>query len=55
MIEYRGVQLAEFDLDATLARHPQLVLVDEFAHTNAPESRHPKRYQDVLELLDCRH
>ena len=51
-IEYRGLLLSEFDLDAALARHPQLVLVDEFAHTNAPGSRHPKRYQDVLELLD---
>ncbi len=51
-VEYRGIQLNEFDLDATLARRPQLVLVDEFAHNNAPESRHPKRYQDVLELLD---
>ncbi|MBI5385822.1 MAG: sensor histidine kinase KdpD [Verrucomicrobia bacterium] len=52
-LEYRGVQLTEFDLDATLARRPQLVLVDEFAHTNAPGSRHPKRCQDVLELLDA--
>ena len=52
-VEYRGLQLEEFDLDAALARRPQLVLVDEFAHTNAPESRHPKRYQDVLELLDA--
>lgn len=49
--EYRGVQTTEMDLDAILARHPQLVLVDEFAHTNCPNSRHPKRYQDVLELL----
>jgi len=52
-VEYRGILLSEFDLDATLARKPQLALVDEFAHTNAPESRHPKRYQDVLELLDA--
>ena len=51
--EYRGVQLAEFDLDGALSRRPQLVLVDEFAHTNAPESRHPKRWQDVMELLDA--
>jgi two-component system sensor histidine kinase KdpD len=51
-IEYRGVSLAEMDLDKVLARHPQLALVDEFAHTNAPGARHPKRYQDVLELLD---
>ncbi len=53
LVEYKGVTLSEFDLDATLARHPQLVLVDEFAHTNAPESRHPKRWQDVVELLDA--
>jgi two-component system sensor histidine kinase KdpD len=52
-VEYKGVKLSEFDLDATLARHPELVLVDEFAHTNAPESRHPKRWQDVMELLDA--
>jgi two-component system sensor histidine kinase KdpD len=52
-IEYRGMQLSEFDLDAALARKPKLILVDEFAHSNAPESRHPKRYQDVLELLDA--
>lgn len=50
-IHYRGVALAELDLDAVLARHPQLALVDELAHTNAPGSRHPKRFQDVLELL----
>ncbi len=49
--EYRGVTLTEMDLDAVLAKCPQLALVDEFAHTNAPGSRHPKRYQDVLELL----
>jgi two-component system sensor histidine kinase KdpD len=53
MVAYRGIQLGEFDLDAALARKPKLILVDEFAHTNAPESRHPKRYQDVLELLDA--
>lgn len=52
-LDYRGVPLTEMDLDAVLARRPQLVLVDEFAHTNAPGSRHPKRYQDVLELLDA--
>src|ERR1035441_6469606 len=51
--EYRGVNLTEMDLDAVLARHPQLALVDEFAHMNAPSSRHPKRYQDVLELLEA--
>ena len=51
--EYRGVELSEMDLDGVLSRHPQLALVDEFAHTNAPGSRHPKRYQDVLELLEA--
>jgi two-component system sensor histidine kinase KdpD len=51
--EYRGVTLTEMDLDAVLQRHPQLALVDELAHTNAPGSRHPKRYQDVIELLDA--
>ncbi len=49
--EYRGVTLPEMDVDAVLARLPQLALVDELAHTNAPGSRHPKRYQDVEELL----
>ncbi len=52
-IHYRGVTLTEMDLDAVLARKPQLALVDELAHTNAPGSRHPKRYQDVQELLDA--
>ena len=52
-IEYRGVALEEMDIDAILARRPQLILVDELAHSNAPGSRHPKRYQDVLELLDA--
>src|SRR5437879_932747 len=50
-IEYRGVVLEEMDLDAILARHPTVVLVDELAHTNAPGSRNAKRYQDVEELL----
>jgi two-component system sensor histidine kinase KdpD len=50
-VEYRGVKLTEFDLDAALARRPQLVLVDELAHTNVPGSRHAKRWQDVEELL----
>src|ERR1700677_1743006 len=49
--EHRGLALTEMDLDAVLARHPQLALVDELAHTNAPGSRHPKRYLDVEELL----
>ena len=50
-IDYRGRQLMEFDLDGALARRPSLLLVDEYAHTNAPGSRHPKRWQDVEELL----
>ncbi len=50
-ISYRGHVLTEMDLDAILVRRPRLVLVDELAHTNAPESRHPKRYMDVEELL----
>lgn len=50
-IEYRGRTLLEFDLDAALARRPALLLVDEYAHSNAPGSRHPKRWQDVEELL----
>lgn len=50
-IAYRGVTLREFDLDAALTRRPQLILVDELAHSNAPDCRHPKRWQDVLELL----
>jgi two-component system sensor histidine kinase KdpD len=49
--EYRNVQLREFDIDSALKRHPQLLLVDELAHTNVPNSRHPKRYMDVEELL----
>ncbi len=50
-LAYRGQTLTEFYLDAALARRPKLILVDELAHTNAPGSRHPKRYQDVDELL----
>jgi two-component system sensor histidine kinase KdpD len=50
---YRGRVLEEFDLDAALARRPRILLLDELAHTNAPGSRHPKRWQDVLELLDA--
>ena len=50
---YRGTSLDEFDLDAALARHPTLILVDELAHTNAPGSRHAKRWQDVEELLSA--
>src|SRR5690242_12592671 len=52
-VQYRGTTLREFDLDAALARRPALMLVDELAHTNAPGSRHAKRWQDVVELLDA--
>ncbi|PYM67335.1 MAG: two-component system sensor histidine kinase KdbD, partial [Candidatus Rokuibacteriota bacterium] len=51
-LEYHGTTLRDFDLDAALARHPTVILVDELAHTNAPGARHAKRWQDVLELLD---
>lgn len=51
MINYKGVNLREFDLDAALERKPQLLLVDELAHTNAKDCRNEKRYQDVKELL----
>ena len=51
-IEYKGQGLEEMDLDAIIARRPQIVLVDELAHTNVPGSRHPKRYIDVEELLN---
>jgi two-component system sensor histidine kinase KdpD len=50
-VEYKGHRLTEMDLDAILKRRPQLVLIDELAHTNAPGSRHPKRYLDVEELI----
>ena len=52
-IEYHGRTLDEFDLDAALKRKPKLIVVDELAHSNAPDSRHPKRWQDVQELLDA--
>jgi two-component system sensor histidine kinase KdpD len=52
-IEYKGTTIEEMDLDSILLWHPPLAVVDELAHTNAPGSRHPKRYQDVLELLDA--
>jgi two-component system sensor histidine kinase KdpD len=51
--DYHGRTLEEFDLDAALARKPKLIIVDELAHTNPPDSRHPKRWQDVQELLDA--
>jgi len=50
-IEYKGTMFEEMDVDAILARHPQVVLVDELAHTNIPGSKHRKRYEDVQELL----
>jgi two-component system sensor histidine kinase KdpD len=52
-VKYRDITIPEMDLDAILAIRPRLALVDELAHTNAPGSRHPKRYQDVEELLDA--
>jgi len=52
-VVHRGRTLMEFDIDAALARRPALLIVDELAHTNAPGSRHPKRFQDVEELLDA--
>jgi two-component system, OmpR family, sensor histidine kinase KdpD len=52
-IEYRGARLREFDLDAALARRPAIIVVDELAHTNVEGSRHPKRWNDVEELLDA--
>lgn len=52
-VQYRGTLIKEFDLDEALIRKPQLILLDELAHTNAPGSRHPKRWQDVDELLDA--
>lgn len=53
VVKYRGASLREFDLDAALARRPALILLDELAHTNAPGSRHVKRWQDLQELLDA--
>jgi two-component system, OmpR family, sensor histidine kinase KdpD len=52
-VMYRGKQLLEFDLDAALARHPEIIVVDELAHTNAPGVTHAKRWQDVVRLLDA--
>ena len=53
LVAYRGRELREFDLDAALARKPALILVDELAHSNVAGSRHPKRWQDVEELLEA--
>lgn len=53
LIEYRGTTLREFDLDAALKRKPSIILVDELAHTNAQGCRHPKRWQDIEELIDA--
>ena len=52
-IPYKGVEIEEMDVDAILARKPQMCVVDELAHSNVPGSRHEKRYQDVLQLLDA--
>ncbi len=52
-VEYKGAVLREFDIDAALKRRPAIILVDELAHTNVPGSRHPKRWQDIHELLDA--
>jgi two-component system sensor histidine kinase KdpD len=52
-VDYRGKAIAEFDLDAALARRPTILIVDELAHSNPPACRHPKRYQDVEELLEA--
>jgi two-component system sensor histidine kinase KdpD len=52
-VEHRGVTLEEMDVDAILRRHPQICIVDELAHTNVPGSRHDKRYEDVLDILDA--
>src|SRR5439155_2018152 len=52
-VEYRGVMVDEMDLDAVLARKPEIVVVDEIPHTDVPGSRNRKRYQDVLEILNA--
>jgi two-component system sensor histidine kinase KdpD len=52
-ISYRGIELEELDVDAVISRRPEVVLVDELAHTNAPGVRHPKRWQDVMDLLEA--
>jgi K+-sensing histidine kinase KdpD len=52
-VVYRGAELAEFDVEAALARRPRVLLLDELAHVNAPGGRHSRRWQDVLDLLDA--
>ena len=52
-VEYRGSTLEEMDVEGIIARRPQVVIVDELAHTNVPGSRHTKRWEDVLELLEA--
>lgn len=52
-VQYRSTLIKEFDIDAALTRRPKLILIDELAHSNAPGSRHPKRWQDVEELLEA--
>jgi two-component system, OmpR family, sensor histidine kinase KdpD len=52
-VEYRGLAIEEMDVDAVIARNPQVAVVDEVAHTNAPDCRNPKRYQDVFAILDA--
>ena len=53
-MDYKGTVFEEMDVDAIMARHPQVVLVDELAHTNIPGSKHRKRYEDVLEILEAK-
>src|SRR5579864_8218982 len=53
-LEYKGTTFDEMDVDAILARKPAVVVIDELAHTNIEGSKHPKRYEDVIELLDAR-
>jgi two-component system, OmpR family, sensor histidine kinase KdpD len=52
-IQYKGASFEEMDVDAILARKPQVALVDELAHTNIEGTRHGKRYEDVMDLLDA--
>lgn len=52
-VPYKGIVIKEFDLDSALARKPDIILIDELAHSNAPDCRHPKRWQDVQELMDA--